>query len=74
MTPLSGWPEGRGVRLGEEEEEESRRGGRGRNKMEEEITGSLSLFIFSVAFYPPIHRMHNPQTPRLNESRIMNLD
>lgn len=42
--------------------------------MEEEITGSPSLFIFSVAFYPPIHRMHNPQTPRLNESRIMNLD
>lgn len=53
-----------------EEEEEGRKGG----KQMEETTGRLSLFILSVAFYPPIHRTHNPHTPWLNESRMMNLD
>ena len=72
MTPLSGYPEGWGDEVGRGGGEQE--GRKGEKQVEEEITGSLSLFIFSVAFYPPIHRIHNPHTPRLNESRVMNLD
>lgn len=67
---MSGRPEGGGVRLGEEEEERRK----GEKQVEEETTGRLSLSIFSVAFYPPVHRIHNPHTPWLKESRTVNLD